>query len=134
VLEGSFRALDMRVREHITEAVKRITTSIAAAHRATVEVAFGDDYYIPLVNDPGMTDFARKTIAETLGPGAVVEIPRPAMASEDFAFYLEKVPGSFLVFGMGEAKPLHSPYFNFNDDAIPHAVKVLVALATQFRG
>jgi hippurate hydrolase len=79
-------------------------------------------------------DLARKTIVETLGAGAVVEIPRPAMASEDFAFYLERVPGSFIVFGVGDAKPLHSPYFNFNDDAIPHAVKVLVALATQFRG
>ncbi|MCX5768934.1 MAG: amidohydrolase [Candidatus Hydrogenedentes bacterium] len=134
VLEGSYRALDMRVRDHMTEAVGRISRSIAAAHRATAEVVFGDDYYIPLVNDAAMTDFARKTIVETLGPNAVVEIPRPAMASEDFAFYLEKVPGSFLVFGMGEAKPLHSPYFNFNDDAIPHAVRVLVALAMQFRG
>ncbi|HUW60725.1 MAG TPA: amidohydrolase [Candidatus Bathyarchaeia archaeon] len=134
VLEGSYRALDMGVRDHITEAVGRISTSVAAAHRATAEVVFGEDSYIPLVNDPGMTDFARKTIVETLGPGSVIEIPRPAMASEDFAFYLEKVPGSFIVFGMGDAKPLHSPYFNFNDDAIPHAVKVLVALATQFRG
>jgi len=134
VLEGSYRALDMGVRDHITEAVQRISTSIAAAHRATAEVVFSDDYYIPLVNDAGMTDFARKTIVEALGPDAVVEIQRPTMASEDFAFYLEKAPGSFIVFGVGDAKPLHSPYFTFNDDAIPHAVKVLVALATQFRG
>jgi len=133
VLEGSYRALDTGVRNHVTEAIQRISTSIAAAHRATADVVFGDDYYIPLVNDPTMTDFARKTIVEMLGPDAVVEIPRPAMASEDFAFYLEKAPGSFIVFGMGDAKPLHSPYFNFNDDSIPHAIKVLVALATRFR-
>lgn len=134
VLEGSYRALNMQVRDRITEAVKRIGASVAAAHRATAEVVFGDDFYVPLVNDPKMTDFARRVIREEFGAHAAMEIPRPAMASEDFAFYLEKVPGSFIIFGVGDAKPLHSPYFNFNDDAIPHAVRLLAGLATKFSG
>ena len=135
VLEGSFRTFSKDVRQHLIDAVGRIASSTAAAFRASAEVAFGEDFYIPLINDPKMTDFARKTIAGVLGPGTVVEMPRPAMASEDFAYYLEKVPGAFMVFGMGggeKAASLHAPYFNFNDEAIPSAIKVLTALATQF--
>jgi len=132
VIEGSYRALDMRVRDTITKAIQRICSSVALAHRATAETVFGEDHYIPLVNDPEMARFVRETVTRTIGPDAVVEVLRPSMASEDFAFYLEKVPGCFIILGMGDAPPLHSPYFNFNDEAIPYAVKLLAALATEF--
>lgn len=134
VIEGSYRALDMRVRDTITKSVQRIASSVALAHKATAETSFGEDHYIPLVNDPEMTQFARETIGKIFGHDAVVEVPRPSMASEDFAFYLEKVPGSFVILGMGDAPPLHSPYFNFNDEAMPYGVKFLAALATEFAG
>jgi metal-dependent amidase/aminoacylase/carboxypeptidase family protein len=52
------------------------------------------------------------------------------MGAEDFAFYLEKVPGALLRLGLGEDwAPLHSPGFDFNDDALEPGIRALVGLA-----
>jgi amidohydrolase len=137
VLEGTFRALTAGVRDTIARAVPRIAEATAAAYRATAKVTFGDDSYAPLVNDPEMTEFARAAIAAALSPDAIVEIEHPSMTSEDFAFYLQRVPGAFLWLGIGsrppgQDPPLHSPHFNFNDQAIPGTMQVLTSLATRF--
>ena len=84
-LEGTFRALTEDVRKTIQAAIERIAEGTARAFRATAAVNFSGDAYAPLINDPAMTDFARKVIADTLGPDAVVEVQHPSMGAEDFA-------------------------------------------------
>jgi len=59
------------------------------------------------------------------------------MVSEDFAFYLERAPGAFLFLGTRpvnqlDSPGLHSPRFDFNDDALPVAMEVLANLAARF--
>lgn len=51
-------------------------------------------------------------------------------ASEDFARFLDHVPGCFAFIGNGETSaPLHSPHFDFNDGALIHGTQVHVAVA-----
>ena len=136
-MEGTFRALTPKVRQTIKGAIERVACRMAEAFRATANVSFGDTFYIPLENDPGMTDFAREVLGEVLGPDAVVEIDKPSLGAEDFAFYLEKVPGTFMWLGNSppgeeDSAPLHNPHFDFNDDAMPAAILTFAGLASEF--
>lgn len=130
-LEGTFRALSEDVRDSIAAAIRRIVENTASAFRATACVTFGYDHYVPLINDPAMADRVRQTVVDTLGPDALVELDHPSMGAEDFAFYLEKVPGAMFYLGNyapGATHPIHSPYYVFNDDAIPIGMRVFCDL------
>ena len=81
-----------------------------------------------------MSRFARDTIVETFGDGGLSEPRYATMAAEDFAFYLQKVPGAFLFLGNNPSEKdpypnLHSPRFNFNDDSLPTGMELLSTLA-----
>jgi hippurate hydrolase len=137
VLEGTFRALSQSVRDHIFEAIPRIASGVAQANRAEARVSFDGEPYPFLFNNPETSTFADGIVHETFGDGALHKPRHPSMAAEDFAFYLEKVPGTFLFLGNdpepGMKTPtLHSPRFNFNDDALPVGMKLFYSLATRF--
>ena len=56
------------------------------------------------------------------------------MGAEDFAFYLEKVPGAMFRLGVGtDVSALHTPTYNFSDGALPHGIALLARLALSFR-
>ena len=59
------------------------------------------------------------------------------MGSEDFAFYLDKVPGSFLFLGIhnkrtGTVHPPHSPYYTIDEDVFPIGATIHAAFAYSF--
>jgi metal-dependent amidase/aminoacylase/carboxypeptidase family protein len=88
--------------------------------------------YIPLINDPARVRFARDTVRGWLGQEAWCEGPARQMTAEDFAFYLQKVPGALLLLGLGEGWPaLHSPEFDFNDRCLEAGITTLAALALE---
>lgn len=86
----------------------------------------------PVINDAEKTSFVRGVAAEFFGETRVVADFRPRTASEDFSFYLDEVPGSFLFVGNGEGAPLHSPQYDFNDAIIAPAASLWVHLAERF--
>ena len=136
-IEGTFRTLNPATRDAVARAIERVAQGTAQALRATAAVQFGKACYVPLHNDPSMTQFAREAVAAVLGPDAIVELQRPSMGAEDFAFYLEKTPGALVLLGIAPSAaephaPLHSPYFDFNDAAIGTALSTLVALSAGF--
>ena len=51
------------------------------------------------------------------------------MTSEDFAFYLERVPGACILLGNGGEYALHTARFDFNDAILPHAIELMTQLA-----
>lgn len=137
VLAGTFRSLDPAVHHTLQEAIRRIASETARAFRASADVEFASQPYPPVINDPAMTTVLRAAIAAEFGDDAVVEVPRPCMAAEDFAFYLREVPGAFVWLGLngGLAEPypaLHNPQFDFNDEAIPLAMRLLTRVAVEF--
>ena len=136
-LRGTLRALKPSVMEKLGAGVKRIAEHVAAAHRGSAEVDLGQGPYPPLTNDPGMAAFVRDTACEQLGAEFVVDLDQPFMVSEDFAFYLEKTPGAFFYLGtnpgQSDSPPkLHSPRYDFPDEALGPAVRMLTGLALRF--
>ena len=74
----------------------------------------------------------RDSLREILGPENMVEIGEPVMGGEDFAYYLEKIPGTFLRLGIGDRPALHNSAFDFNDAAIPVGIRILTGIALRF--
>ncbi len=135
-MAGTFRTLSPETREKVRAAIVRTASGAAQMQRATAAVEFNDKAYIPLYNDPDMCVFALQAIRDGLGEDAALLVERPSMASEDFAFYLQRVPGAMLWLGMGRgtesAAPLHSPCFDFNDDVLAPGIGAWLSLVRAF--
>ena len=137
LLEGTIRSFDAETDTWLREAIERIACSTAHAFRASAEVAFGEKPYPALINDPAMTQMLIHSASEAIGEDNVVILEEPAMVAEDFACYLEEIPGAFFFLGMANASnqpypTLHSPYYDFNDKALPTGIATMAELALRF--
>lgn len=135
-LRGTARSLNREVAKRIPKLLKEIAEGIARSAGASAEVNYQTGYPV-LINPTEATGFARNTIARMLGKDAIYEIPQPLMGSEDFAYYLQKVPGSFLRLGTRNPKknavyPWHHPKFTVDEEAIKIGSSVLAGLAIDF--
>jgi amidohydrolase len=131
-LEGTIRYFDGSLRRLIEEKMEQIAGGVCAANGCTHSLLYQEGY-IPLVNDAGMVGFARRVAEGLFGAGSWDEASPRTMGAEDFAYYLEKVPGALLRLGLGEEWPrLHSPQFDFNDEAIETGIALLAGLALEF--
>ena len=136
VLELSVRALDREVRSTLERRIKALVTAQAESFGVTAQVDWRPGYAV-LVNTPEETAFARETALALLGPERVT-LQGPALpGSEDFAFMLERVPGSYLLIGNGDgdsagACMVHNPGYDFNDDNVAIGSAYWVLLAERF--
>lgn len=131
-LGGTLRAVRPATRELLRTECTRITTEVAAAYGLGARVDFTDGTP-PVINEERSIAFAREAVARLLGAGALVPLGILNLAGEDFAHYLEQVPGCFLRIGAreagGEVVPAHSPYFHAADEAVLVGAEVLAASA-----
>lgn len=131
-LSGTIRTLDAATRELVHAEVKRMADETARAHALEAKVALelGPP---PIVNPPQPIVWARQAVTRVLGADALVPLGITNMAAEDFAWYLEHVPGCFLRIGAreegGDPIPAHSPRFYAADDAIFAGAAVLAETA-----
>ncbi len=127
-LGGTVRAMRRETMTKVEAAMRRVATSTAAAFGATAILDFRV-IFAPLVNHEGHTEAMADTAAELVGDGHVDRAKPAAMASEDFAFMLEKVPGAYINIGNGEdSAPVHNSHYNFNDAAIPYGSALFARL------
>ncbi len=121
VLGGTLRAMVPDVRAALREHVGHLATTVAAAYGLSAEIAFGDGTP-PVVNTPRETAWARRAAERVLGPGSLVPFGLTNMGGEDFAVYLERMPGCFLRIGAreegGEVIPAHSSRFVAAEESI----------------
>ena len=121
MIAGTIRAVDAPSRKLMHEELHRLAKSVGEAHgvEARVRVPEGTP---PLVNPSGPVAHAREAVANLLGERALVPLGFLNLAGEDFAFYLEKVPGCFLRIGArepgGKPIPAHSPKFYPAEESI----------------
>ena len=132
-LAGTVRCLVDQIRKEMPKRIERIAQNVAQSMRASAELKYSFDYPVT-VNDPKMAALLEKTARAVLGGGNVVVLPKPIMGAEDFAFYLQKVPGAFFFLGMGQAASVHNPHFNFNDEALPVGIEIMCEIALAFLG
>jgi hippurate hydrolase len=147
-LELSVRALDSEVRSLLQQRIHTLAQSQAESYGLRAEVAWKRGYSV-LVNTPAETELARQVALELLGPEQVT-LQGPALTgSEDFAFLLEQVPGSYLLIGNGErgertaadegaalpppgACMVHHPGYDFHDDNVAVGAAFWVRLVERF--
>jgi hippurate hydrolase len=131
---GTVRAVDSASRDLLLAGLQTISVHVAAAHRLEAKVSFGVGTP-PLTNQPGPTGWAREAVRTVLGPEALVPLAGANMGGEDFAFYLERLPGCFLRVGAREAGgpwlPAHSPRFYAADESVFVGAAVLAETARQ---
>lgn len=135
-LELSVRALDPGVRKLLEQRIKAIATSQAESFGCTAEVDWKEGYCV-LVNSENETQFARQVALDLVGAERVVLNGPPLTGSEDFAFMLEKVPGSYFLIGNGDgdtagACMVHNPGYDFNDDNIATGSDYWIHLTKEF--
>jgi amidohydrolase len=130
-LAGTVRTFDQAVREDIPRRIEAMVRGITEAHGAQYKLDYSFGYPV-LHNEPEMARLARRAAERVLGPGHVVRA-EPAMAAEDFAYYLQQVPGAFCSVGVGtpgrgERPSSHSPRFVLDEDGLPAGVAFYLSL------
>ncbi len=133
-LELSVRALDREVRTLLERRIHALAEAQAASYGVRAEVNWRRGYAV-LCNTPAETAFAREVALELNGAARVTLQGPPLTGSEDFAFMLERVPGSYLFVGNGDAPGncmVHNPGYDFNDDNIAVGSAYWVLLARRF--
>ena len=128
-LELNIRTLSRETLELVRDELPGLLTGIAAAHGATLDAEWIPSYPVTY-NDPAETEPA---LAALRAAGhEITLLPEPAMASEDFAYVLEEVPGTFVFVGAtpeGGAGPMHSELAAFDDSVLGLQAQVLAELA-----
>lgn len=114
-LELSIRSFSPEIRQRLKQRIIDVATQQAGALGAIAEVDYTEGYPV-LVNTDAQTAFACKVAQELVGEEQV-EPDFPAITgSEDFAYYLQHVPGCFMRLGNGvNSAMLHNPHYDFND-------------------
>lgn len=136
-LEGTTRALTPEMRKLAEERVREISAHVARAHGCTIDIHWNVGY--PVVkNDPNMVDGFIPLASEVLGEQNVFHAETPVMGGEDFAYYAEHVPACFYFLGLrpegaDHFPELHTPRFDFNDDAIAVGVEMMSRLAIEVK-
>ena len=128
-LAATIRTLDPTLWEELPLLIEELADGIVAPTGAKAEVDYTRGIP-PVVNDPGVVDAARVAVSSTLGSEAVTPTPT-SMGAEDFANYLDRVPGALLRLGCSPATgsvDLHSTSFVFDDGAME--VGILAGAAT----
>ena len=130
-LSLSVRSFEPKIRSLLEQRIRAMTQAVAEGHGASAEVAFEHGYPV-VVNSDAETAFARG-IAEELVGTENVSTCHLIPGSEDFAYFLEHRPGSFLRLGNGvDSEILHSSKYNFADESLTTGAAMWARLTERF--
>lgn len=127
ILEGTVRTFQAKTREKIPALMERIIKGISDALDVKTEFRF---YPGPpaVQNDKVLTDFSIQ-IAEKMNLNVIS--PTPSMAGEDFSFYQQEIPGSFVFMGTSGTNEWHHPAFTVDEEALPISAEYFALLAEE---
>jgi hippurate hydrolase len=137
-LKLSVRSLDREVHKLLNQRIRELVEAQAQSYGCKASIEFRGGYPV-LVNTQVETDFARQVALELVGADHVELQTAPLTGSEDFAFMLEQVPGSYLLIGNGDeasgghgACMVHNPNYDFDDRNIAIGAAYWTRLAERF--
>jgi metal-dependent amidase/aminoacylase/carboxypeptidase family protein len=131
-MTGTIRATEAATRDLLLGELRRIAEGTATVYGLAADVSFqlGPP---PIVNPAEPASWARTAVEEVLGAGALASLPSLNMGGEDFAYYMESIPGCFLRIGAreagGEPIPAHTPRFHAAEESIFIGAAVLAQTA-----
>ena len=135
---GTMRAFDSTMQALLDRRIAELAALAAATQGATAEVELRWGA-VPLLNHAAQTVSAAAAAGRVAGTGQVDTDTARITAGEDFAFMLREKPGAMIFLGNGSAddgpvQALHTPTYDFNDQALPYGVRYWVELVTQELG
>jgi hippurate hydrolase len=130
-LGGTVRTLNPDLRERMPGRIEALARGVAKGMRGDAILDYTFSYPVT-VNEEAAADRVLEVAEDLFGAESVLELPNPSMGAEDFAFYLEKVPGAVIWLGIGEeVSGLHTPKFAFDEKVLPRGSALLAALALE---
>jgi len=135
-LEGMIRTLEPATRERLKEKFRETVQGIGSAMGAKIDIRI-DEGFPAMITDPAMTDSLKAVAGIILGQENVLVSKHPTMGTEDFAYFLQKAPGTFFQLGAGDPltsfeRPLHNGYFDVDEHALPLAAAIHAQTALDF--
>jgi amidohydrolase len=137
VLEGTVRTFDEENRRKIRDWLEKAVWGITLAYGGAYEYDYIDGYP-PVINDKGAVEFGKTVVENLFGREHFEFLKEPSTGGEDFAYYLKRVKGAYFRLGIrneekGIVHPLHSAYFDIDEDVLPIGTAFMTALAAFFK-
>lgn len=132
---GTMRSTSPEERGRLIELVQHVADDTARTYgaKALVEIQRGSP---PVINDARLVADAEEVIREVFGDGAIYHVPRPSMGAEDFAHYVERVPGMLLRVGTYSdertAHPLHDAHFDIDERSLAPTAFLMAKLLLHY--
>ncbi len=135
ILKGTVRTFDNEVRHLLEREIETLLDATCRGANASYEYTYFRGYP-PVITHAAETEFIAQIAAEVPEVKNIIECP-PFMIGEDFAYYLQHVPGTFFMTGAKDPAwdtvyPHHHANFNFDERAMLIAAKVLGKAAIQY--
>jgi amidohydrolase len=125
---GDARSFRPDVSASIEKQMRTIAAGTALAHNVAAEVTYTREF-VPLMNDAALVEEAFAAARSFFKPDDIAVAAEPMTGSEDFARFLDRVPGCFIFLGNGEdSAPLHNPNYDFNDEGLLHGANFHTAI------
>ena len=134
-MKGTVRAFSMETTLKIEERMRSIVESVAVMHGGRGELDFRHGYPAVINNDKSTEQFVALATA-ALGADRVHILKDPIMAGEDFAFYQQRIPGTFFFLGSGGEKtgsvwPWHHPRYNADETSMRTGFALMIKLVLE---
>jgi len=131
-LKGTVRTFQPDVQTMAKKRIQEIAEKTCEAMGAKAEFVY-EEGYPPLINPQAMVDFVIDIAKDILGEDKIAPFS-PIMGGEDFAYFLQKIPGAFFFLGMGDGQeaPHHHPEFDLDEKALPLGTLLLSEIALEY--
>ncbi|XP_023762648.1 IAA-amino acid hydrolase ILR1-like 4 [Lactuca sativa] len=132
-IAGTYRAVSKKSFYALAERIQEVIKTQASVYRCSATIDFEGPIVSPTVNDERIYEHVVK-VSEMIVGKQNIEVAPPIMGSEDFAFYLEKIPGTLAFLGIRDEKKAiihspHSPYYAVHEDVLPTGSALHAAFA-----
>ena len=137
-LTGAIRAITPEKRDALAAELDQLARGVAqtsgGSHRLEVQMA-----YPSVFNHPELCVEFKESACKILPAEKVIDKPSPSMTGEDVAYFHQKVPGVHWLLGiatpaLGFTHPLHSPFFDFNEEVMTLGAAIQACCAVDFLG
>jgi hippurate hydrolase len=119
---GDARSFRPEVSAEIERQMHVIAQGTALAYNVAADVTYTREF-VPTINDAALTGEAMAAARDVFGEDNVTVMREPMTGSEDFARFLDHVPGCFAFVGNGSSAPLHNPNYDFDDAGLIHGAR-----------
>lgn len=139
-LSGTLRTLSEERRSFMKRRVEEVADLVTRGMGASATVEWMPNGYPVTMNDPALAERMAPSLARVVGAERVRVAP-PVMATEDFSYYAQRVPGLFFWVGItppgegvSQAAPNHSPRFQVDEAGLLPGLRAMLHLVADYTG